>query len=67
MKFTAGRERYMMHCNDIEKCMADQSPKGMKKGLHLFAFLFNTATGYIKKENGIRSLEVSSYKTGMFK
>ena len=26
----------MMHCNDIEKCMADQSPKGMKKGLHLF-------------------------------
>jgi len=26
----------MMHCNDIEKFMADQSPKGMKKGLHLF-------------------------------
>jgi len=33
MKFTAGRERYMMHCNDIKNCMADQSPKGMKKGL----------------------------------
>jgi len=44
MKFTAGRERYMMHCNDIEKCMADQSSKGMKKGLHPFAFLFDTAT-----------------------
>ena len=25
----------MMHCNDIEKCMENQSPKGMKKGLHL--------------------------------
>ena len=24
----------MMHCNDIEKCLTDQSPKGMKKGLH---------------------------------
>jgi translation initiation factor 2 beta subunit (eIF-2beta)/eIF-5 len=35
MKFTAGRERYMMHCNNIEKCMANQSTKGMKKGLHL--------------------------------
>jgi len=35
MKFTAGRERYMMHCNDIEKCLADQSSKGMKDGLHL--------------------------------
>jgi len=26
----------MMHCNDIKNCVADQSPKGMKKGLHLF-------------------------------
>ena len=35
MKFTAGRERYMMHCNDIKNSKSDQSPKGMKKGLHL--------------------------------
>lgn len=34
----------MMHCNDIDKCLTDQSSKGMKEGLHPFAFLFNTAT-----------------------
>jgi len=38
MKFTAGRERDMMHCNNIKNCMTDQSSKGMKKGLHLFVF-----------------------------
>lgn len=26
----------MMHCNDIEKGMANQSTKGMKKGLSLY-------------------------------
>jgi hypothetical protein len=36
MKFTAGKERYMMHCNDIEKGMVNQSSKGMKKGLDRF-------------------------------
>jgi hypothetical protein len=36
MIFTAGKERHMIHYNDMEKCMADQSPKRMKKGLHLY-------------------------------
>jgi hypothetical protein len=36
MILTAGKERFMMHINYIEKCMADQSTKGMKKELHLF-------------------------------
>jgi len=36
MKFTAGRERYMMYCNDIDKCLTDQSSKRMKKGITLF-------------------------------
>jgi hypothetical protein len=43
MKFTAGVERYMMRCNDKNKCLTDQSPKRMKKGLHPLAFLFDAA------------------------
>jgi hypothetical protein len=34
----------MMHYNDIEKCLIVQSSKGMKKGLHPSAFLFDAAT-----------------------
>jgi hypothetical protein len=47
----------MMHCNDIEKCIAVQSGKGMKKGLNLIGDITTNTPDGRKQHTGILLLD----------